>query len=297
MRKHSYLLAFMLIAIPFSTHAAVDWDDVCKESRIYDENTGSYTWKGARGKYFCIQEEPKEPKPEIKDRKQAQTSKPEEKEKDCSNADEWDSSCGFVNPDNLPPEEAFAFQSKQRDTLLQNMSVRPDSMDSVVNAQKYMNWVIDKAMLLADMYQYSAVQNPELDPNADHSGSSFAQNLIAARNLDNKKQFWTAMKSWDSEIVLFTRASCDFCAQQADNIRPIQIDSGLPLLEVALEDECVADYASQCIKGEQALLAAQQFNIETVPTTMGFWGLSVLKRHNPLQPLSTVASRGVLTFS
>jgi hypothetical protein len=30
---------------------------------------------------------------------------------------------------------------------------------------------------------------------------------------------------------------------------------------------------------------------------MGFWGLSVLKRHNPLQPLSTVASRGVLTFS
>jgi hypothetical protein len=29
----------------------------------------------------------------------------------------------------------------------------------------------------------------------------------------------------------------------------------------------------------------------------GFWGLSVLKRHNPLQPLSTVASRGVLTFS
>jgi transposase InsO family protein len=32
-------------------------------------------------------------------------------------------------------------------------------------------------------------------------------------------------------------------------------------------------------------------------TTKGFWGLSVLKRHNPLQPLSTVASRGVLTFS
>ena len=30
---------------------------------------------------------------------------------------------------------------------------------------------------------------------------------------------------------------------------------------------------------------------------VGFWGLSVLKRHNPLQPLSTVASRGVLTFS
>ena len=30
---------------------------------------------------------------------------------------------------------------------------------------------------------------------------------------------------------------------------------------------------------------------------LGFWGLSVLKRHNPLQPLSTVASRGVLTFS
>jgi hypothetical protein len=32
-------------------------------------------------------------------------------------------------------------------------------------------------------------------------------------------------------------------------------------------------------------------------TIEGFWGLSVLKRHNPLQPLSTVASRGVLTFS
>ena len=35
----------------------------------------------------------------------------------------------------------------------------------------------------------------------------------------------------------------------------------------------------------------------TTLSKVGFWGLSVLKRHNPLQPLSTVASRGVLTFS
>jgi hypothetical protein len=27
----------------------------------------------------------------------------------------------------------------------------------------------------------------------------------------------------------------------------------------------------------------------------GFWGLSVLKRHKPLQPISVVAFRGVLT--
>jgi len=28
---------------------------------------------------------------------------------------------------------------------------------------------------------------------------------------------------------------------------------------------------------------------------VGFWGLSVLKRHKPLQPISVVAFRGVLT--
>ena len=30
-------------------------------------------------------------------------------------------------------------------------------------------------------------------------------------------------------------------------------------------------------------------------TNEGFWGLSVLKRHKPLQPISVVAFRGVLT--
>jgi len=45
--------------------------------------------------------------------------------------------------------------------------------------------------------------------------------------------------------------------------------------------------------------AAVVFVPETIPTfkalTLGFWGLSVLKRHKPLQPISVVAFRGVLT--
>lgn len=266
------LLAVLLLgALSLPVSAQVNWEDVCGNSKVYDEKTGSYSWKGARGRYFCIQEEPEEPvreKPKPQSPESQASKEQEDKEQDCSDPEDWDSSCGFVNPDKLPPEEAFSFQSKQRDTLLQNMSVRPDSMDSVVNAQKYMNWVIDKAMLLADMYSFSSVQNPDLDPNADHSASSFAQSLIAARDLDNKKVFWTAMKSWDAEIVLFTRASCDFCSQQADNLRGVQIDSGLPLLEIALEDSCVADYAHNCVKGEQAIAAAKQFGVKTVPTTM-----------------------------
>jgi hypothetical protein len=34
---------------------------------------------------------------------------------------------------------------------------------------------------------------------------------------------------------------------------------------------------------------------EVYPEKLGFWGLSVLKRHKPLQPISVVAFRGVLT--
>jgi len=33
----------------------------------------------------------------------------------------------------------------------------------------------------------------------------------------------------------------------------------------------------------------------TARASLGFWGLSVLKRHKPLQPISVVAFRGVLT--
>lgn len=264
------LIPFISLAalLPTISHAQVNWEDACKEERVYDPNTGTYTWKGTRGKYFCIQEEPETPEELPPEQQQKSAQKPEE-EVDCEDPEQWSSQCGFVNPDTLPPEEAFAFQSRQRDTLLQNMAVRPNSMDSVVNAQKYMNWVINKAMLLSEMYNYSAVQNPDLDPNTMHSSASFAQKLIAARDLDNKKMFWTALKSWESELVLFTRASCDFCEEQGRTMRNFVLESEIPLVEVALE-ECVISYASECITGETAQLTAQKFNVETVPTTMVF---------------------------
>jgi conjugal transfer pilus assembly protein TraF len=266
MRFSFVLLTLALLLYGSTSYAAVDWDDACKDERVFDPKTGAYTWVGTRGKYFCIQEKPKDPPKPVAS---ASKSEPKKEEVDCDDPTQWKSECGFVNPDSLPPEEAFEFQAKQRDRLLQNMAVRPDSMESVMNAQRYINWVVDKAMLLSDMYEYTAVQNPSLDPNASHSSANFAQKLIAARDLDNRTMFWAAMKSWDSELVLFTRKSCDFCSQQAETLHEFIYESELTLIEVALE-ECIVSYASDCISGEAAEDIAAKFSVEVVPTTMVF---------------------------
>jgi acyl-CoA synthetase (AMP-forming)/AMP-acid ligase II len=52
------------------------------------------------------------------------------------------------------------------------------------------------------------------------------------------------------------------------------------------------------IDGDNSIeTVAQLFGVLAVGAAfcLGFWGLSVLKRHKPLQPISVVAFRGVLT--
>lgn len=144
MRFSLLLLSFVFFAQVSTAQAAVDWDDACKDERVFDPKTGTYTWVGTRGKYFCIQEKPKDPPKPIASSSRPK-SKPKKEDVDCDDPSQWKSECGFVNPDSLPPEEAFEFQAKQRDRLLQNMAVRPESMESVMNAQRYINWVVDKA--------------------------------------------------------------------------------------------------------------------------------------------------------
>jgi len=276
-----------------SAMGAIDWDSACQDEKIYDEVTGTYTWKGTRGKYFCIEEKPA---PKVTRKQEAKKKEPKkEKDKDCSDPKEWDSSCGFVNPDDLPPEEAFAFQAKQRDVLLQNMAVRPESMDTVMAAQRYINWVVDKAMLLSNMYEYTAVQNPELDPNAQYTSSSFGQQLIASQNLDNRELFWQTLKSWGGEIVIFTRASCPFCEQQGRTLEDFLYEHKVKLVEVTLEDQCVISYASECIKGEVAETSAKQFNVSTVPTTLVF--VPSQKKETPADGLWLRISNGFSTGS
>jgi len=256
-----------LPVISTSVYAEINWSAECAQKKMYDPVTGTYTWNGTRGRYFCVQEEPKK---EPKRKRITANAKKKNKPKDCSNPKQWDSTCGFVNPDDLPPQEAFKFQAKQRDVLLQNMSVRPESMETVMAAQKYINWVVDKAMLLSNMYEYTAVQNPELDPNAEYTSSSFGQKLIAAQNLDNRRLFWRTLNSWGGEIVIFTRASCPFCEAQGETLNSFLFEHKVKLVEVALEEQCVLDLADECIKGDPAKQSAKQFSVRTVPTTLVF---------------------------
>jgi len=76
--------------------------------------------------------------------------------------------------------------------------------------------------------------------------------------------------------------------------KPLELQvSGAPLSSlVDLEDGSLKqDYSFEVEARSNGVFA----QVDTTLASLGFWGLSVLKRHKPLQPISVVAFRGVLT--
>jgi hypothetical protein len=65
------------------------------------------------------------------------------------------------------------------------------------------------------------------------------------------------------------------------------------LVEVAIEDECVVSYATNCIRGQKAVTAAEKFGVDIVPTTMVF--VPDEKTENPADGLWMRVSNGFST--
>ena len=223
-----------------------------------------------RGWFFFDDPKPPEPPasapaPAPSPPQTAPAQPPAPPQKLCTKKETWSPDCGFVDPG-----EDFAFQAKQRDALFERMVVAKNNPAAVEAVQRYMNWTLERASEVANLWVYNAVQKPELDPNIKAPVSSFGLKLMADISSSDQKKLFSSLKAEGAFFVVFTRESCAFCHQMGDTLSTLSADTGLPVHNASLETKCMPYAKNDCIVGPQAISAAQALSVTTVPSLFLF---------------------------
>ena len=176
---------------------------------------------------------------------------PEEREKLCKVKDTWEKVCGFVDPG-----DDFEFQAKQRDILLQMMSLTPDNPDAVEQAQRYMKWVVGKASMAANMWYFNMVQNPDLDPTVKNPISEVGIALATRISQASQYEYFRLIKEEGGVLFYFSRSDCSYCFDQAPYAARVAHTMGLEIINIPLDGKCLPDFTGVAcgdnVKPEQA---------------------------------------------
>lgn len=178
----------------------------------------------------------------------------------CGSKDTWEAACGFIDPGN-----DFEFQAKQRDELLQMMSLTPENPEAVEAAQRYMKWVVGKASMAANMWYFNMVQNPDLDPTVKNPISEVGLALASRVVQASQFEYFKLIKEEGGVLFFFTRNDCVYCHDQSPYARRVAHTMGLRMVNIPLDGVCLPDFKNEdCgdnVKPEQAAI----LDVKTVP--------------------------------
>lgn len=178
----------------------------------------------------------------------------------CGSKDTWEAACGFIDPGN-----DFEFQAKQRDALLQMMSLTPENPEAVEAAQRYMKWVVGKASMAANMWYFNMVQNPDLDPTVKNPISEVGLALASRVVQASQFEYFKLIKEEGGVLFFFTRNDCVYCHDQSPYARRVAHTMGLRMVNIPLDGVCLPDFKNEdCgdnVKPEQAAI----LDVKTVP--------------------------------
>lgn len=178
---------------------------------------------------------------------------PEEREKLCKVKDTWEKACGFIDPG-----DDFEFQAKQRDILLQMMSLTPDNPDAVEQAQRYMKWVVGKASMAANMWYFNMVQNPDLDPTVKNPISEVGLALATRVMQASQFEYFRLIKEEGGILFYFSRSDCSYCYDQSPYAIRVAQTMGLSIINVPLDGKCLPEFVGPAcgdnVKPEQVAI-------------------------------------------
>lgn len=185
----------------------------------------------------------------------------EDREKLCKAKDTWEKACGFIDPG-----DDFEFQAKQRDVLIQMMSLTPDNPDAVEQAQRYMKWVVGKASMAANMWYFNMVQNPDLDPTVKNPISEVGIALATRITQASQYEYFRLIKEEGGVLFYFTRSDCSFCFDQAPYAVRVARTMGVDIINIPLDGKCLPDFTGLAcgdnVKPEQAAV----LDVKVVPS-------------------------------
>ena len=178
----------------------------------------------------------------------------------CSTIRTWTAKCGFVNPG-----DSFAFQAKERDALLHQMSMQPDNRAAVQAAQYYMRWVTNRAVEAANVWEYNVVQDPSLDPSVRMPFSQLGLQLMTDVKTARAKSIYAVLKHDKAFLVYFSRYTCEFCQAMDHILLYMRQDHGITIWNTPIDGKCMPNFKHHCDPGRQAVLAAEALRVSIVP--------------------------------
>lgn len=186
---------------------------------------------------------------------------PVDEEKKCKTKETWTAECGFVEPGN-----DFEFQAKQRDILLQQMSLRPDVPEVVEAAQLYMKWIVSKAAQAANMWYFNMIQNPDLDPTVKNPISEVGLALASNVKSAHRREYFKTIREEGGVLFYFSRADCSFCHDQAPTTKRVARTMGLPLINIPLDGKCIEGFEGKDCEPNIPIEQIAVLDVKTVPS-------------------------------
>ena len=249
------LLLFISIGFSNMTYAVDPFSNTNKADEGWHFGKDPILEKKKKEKEQEMQQQQSPPEQKKEEIKEAQ--KP--KEDKCKKAESWERACGFVDPGN-----DYEFQAKQRDALLQGMSMTKNDPEVVKQFQYYMNWVTNQAVKVANMWQYNMLQSPELDPTLKLPTNSFGINLMEETIDKEQKDFFASLKDI-SKLVYFSRDDCAYCHSFVGILRQLSKDTKLSYSNIPLDKKCMME-KENCLVTDKAEQVAGMLNVTVVPT-------------------------------
>jgi len=183
------------------------------------------------------------------------------KEELCRKRETWTDECGFVDPG-----KDFEFQGKERDGLLQAMSMSHNDPRAVENFQYYMRWLMQRSIEVANLWEYNEAQNPDLDPTVKAPISTFGLRLMTQVRDSSEGAILGALKDQGAFLIYFSRSDCNFCLAMSSVLDTLTESTGLEIWDASLDDHCMTGYENRCKRGTQAVAAGQALQVAIVPT-------------------------------
>ncbi len=281
------LLLTLLIGI--TTGAGAQDTDTQKQKRCNDPNSKvECGWHFGYIDPFGEMETPPESPPPPPPESEAQ-EKPKEEEPKCSSASSWDESCGFVDPG-----EDFDFQAKQRDVFLKGLVMKSHSPKAVENMQRYMKWVVAKAIEASKIWEFNLVQKPELSASVQKPVVQMGMNLALTLEENSENAVLNNIKQSGGFFVWFTRTDCAFCHRQAVVIHNLMESEGYPMWNASLDGQCMKGFdETNCMVAPETIEPASLLGIKIVPSLFLYlpetktW----IRVANGLEPKSVIRSR------
>ena len=280
-----------ILAISFQLNAQETKENSEKDDRCNDPNSKiecgwHYGYIDPFGDLIdpkTVTKPTKKPTEEKKQKKEP--SKPKKK---CTDINNWDESCGFIDPG-----EDFDFQSKQRDIFLKGLIMKSGSPKAVKNMQKYQRWVLDKAIEASNVWEFNLVQDPTLSAAVKKPTSAFGIHAATQIRQNTTAGVMNEVIEQGGYFVWFTRSDCAFCHKQLGLITRMGKQNQLPIRNVSLDGECMKGFEKDCVIAPYSLIPAKDLGVQIVPSIYLYLPKddTYIRISNGLESLSTINNR------